>query len=553
MKLHTKTTVAALGALMMTLAPAIASAERVYFLVGVNHIYSIGPDRDLHLQDREEIEKKYADAVASDQAIFQKNVDGGADKDQESASLNHDLDQIAEERDQQLGSIFEDRTDLRDSHPELKIEGDGPYQVMGIEIHHEGETVVFDQYVVYAPWPGYVYVGAPYGGWEFERPYYPSVFISLYFGWHTNFYHGDRFYDGGFYGHGGRVHFAPRGFVRDFHSAYRPGRGYEHEVAMRHGGIYGGAHDLRRPGGFSGPRTAPGPRSPGGYGHAAPGASRAPGGYGHSQSEPAGRAPASPTISHGGYSHAATPSGGSSSTGGYGHAATGGNAAGGYSHAATPSGGSSSTGGYGHAATGGNAAGGYSHAATPSGGSSSTGGYGHAATGGNAAGGYSHAATPSGGSSSTGGYGHAATGGMAAGGYSHAATPSSGSSSTGGYGHSATGSSSSGGYNRYATPSSGSSSSGGYSRTSAPGSGSGSSGGFSRSSGGGSGSSSSSSGSSRSSGYSPSSTSSSRSSSGSGSSSSPSRSSAPSAPRSSSPAPRSSSPSSGSKGGSKKH
>ena len=236
----TKTFVIAAGALVIACTPSIASAERIYFLVGTRHIYRIGPNRDADLQARIEIEKTYADKVANDQEQFQKAIDGGADKDKESEALNADLDAIAEDRDKSLGEIYERTDGVRDDHPELKIEGDGPYQLMGINVRMEGETMVFVNYAVYAPWPGYVVVGEPYGGWAFGVVYEPGVFYGRYHGWHDHFYHGERFH-GGFYGHRGPVHFGPRGFVeRHGPSAGPRGKYGESKPAGGGSGKYGG-------------------------------------------------------------------------------------------------------------------------------------------------------------------------------------------------------------------------------------------------------------------------------------------------------------------------
>ena len=212
MKLLTKSLIALIGTMTLAMAPAMANAERVYFLVGVRHIYRIGLDRDANLQQRIEIEKDYADGVANDRDTFQKNVDDGADATKESDLLNDDLDRLADERDKKLGALFERADEMHDRHPELHIEGDGPYQVMGIDYHVEDRVEVFERFVVYAPWPGYVVVGRPYGGWVFGVEYGPTVFFGLYSGWHEHYYHGERFHDG-FYGHHGPVAFAPHGFI----------------------------------------------------------------------------------------------------------------------------------------------------------------------------------------------------------------------------------------------------------------------------------------------------------------------------------------------------
>jgi hypothetical protein len=230
MKCHIKPLIAIFAAVLGSLIPAAASAERVYFLVGVRHIYQIGPDRDLHLAEREEIEKNYADGVASDQDVFNKHVADGADSAKESDLLNSDLDALADARDSSLGTLFELRDDIRETHPDLRIQGDGPYQVMGIEMHMDGSAEVFDQYAVYAPWPGYVVVGGCYGGWNYGVWYDPGIFFNLYLGW-FNAWPGGRFY-GGFYGHSGRVVFSPHGFI-DHSAGARSGGAYSRSTLSR--------------------------------------------------------------------------------------------------------------------------------------------------------------------------------------------------------------------------------------------------------------------------------------------------------------------------------
>ncbi len=280
MKLNTKTIIAAAGALLFALAPALASAERMYFLVGVRHVYQIGNDPYVNVGPRETIEKAYADRVADDQNTFQQHIDAGADSATESNLLDQDLDDAAYDRDQQLGALFELRDDLRASHPELQIQGDGPYQVMGIDFHRSASAYIFTNFVVYAPWPGYVSVGGYYGGWVFGVSYQPGIFINLYSGWHRS-YGGGRFY-GGFYGSGGPVRFAPRGFVDRGWSNGRPGGSFRPSANRRPAGGYG------RNGGGTNHSTSPIGRNGGGinrttsgYGHGGSGTNRTTSGYGH--------------------------------------------------------------------------------------------------------------------------------------------------------------------------------------------------------------------------------------------------------------------------------
>ena len=265
MNILTKTMIAAAGAVVMAMAPATAHAERVYFLVGTRHIFRIGPSRDINLEQRIEIEKSYADGVAADRDTFQKNLDSGADREKESDLLNEDLDRLADERDNALGAMFERVDGMRERHPELRIDGDGPYQVMGIDFHYRNDVEVFERFVVYAPWPGYVIVDRPYGGWVWGIEYGPTVFFNLYFGWHDHYYHGERFV-GGFYGHRGPVHFQPHGFI-DRHTSVI--RGTEHG-SVRTGG-YGGRNNTYthsdHSGGYGRGTTTNGSGHTGGYGH----------------------------------------------------------------------------------------------------------------------------------------------------------------------------------------------------------------------------------------------------------------------------------------------
>ncbi len=277
MKLEPRKTALALGASLFLMTPALASAERIYFLVGTRHVYRIGPDRDANLTQREEIEKTYADGVAQDQNTFQDHLSKGANKDEESKELNQDLDRLADERDKSLGAIFELRDDIRQRHPELHIEGDGPYQVMGIDFHMHANVEVFDNFVVYAPWPGYVCIGAPYGGWAYGVVYTPGVFFNLYLGWHANVWGGERFY-GGFYGHAGRVDFHPVGF-HDYGRGFAHGGygGYGRAGGYAHFGTYVGgySHSYGRSASYSRPAN------PGGFGHGAYN-----GGYSHGAEKP---------------------------------------------------------------------------------------------------------------------------------------------------------------------------------------------------------------------------------------------------------------------------
>lgn len=182
----TKALILAAAALLLAAAPGVANAERVFFLVGTRHVYRIGTYQYAHLAERQQIEQNYADQVAADRDQYNKAIAGGADPSVETPDFNSALNDLAVQRDRQLGAIFELADYERVRHPELRIEGDGPYQVIGINFHWRGSFEVFDNFVVYAPWPGYVVVGRPYG-WSFGVVYSPFTFHHLYVGWYGGF------------------------------------------------------------------------------------------------------------------------------------------------------------------------------------------------------------------------------------------------------------------------------------------------------------------------------------------------------------------------------
>jgi len=206
MKRNTKTLIAALGATLFAIAPAVANAERVYLLVGSRHIYKIGTFEYANVEARQKIEQDYADQVAADQEQFNKAVADGANPAEEGANLNAALDELAIERDKELSEIYRNADYEMVRHPELRIEGDGPYQVMAINYHWLGSVEVFDDFRVYAPWNGYVVVDRPYG-WEYGRVYRPYEFRTVYSGWHGRWVAGGRYAFVGMYGRGGYIRY----------------------------------------------------------------------------------------------------------------------------------------------------------------------------------------------------------------------------------------------------------------------------------------------------------------------------------------------------------
>ncbi len=210
MNRYSKTLIAALGALAFTAVPAAANAERVFFLVGTRHVYRIGTSEYENVEARQKIEQDYADQVAADQEQFNKAVADGADAHAEGQNLNAALDDLAEERDKELGALYEQVDWERESHPELQIEGDGPYQVMGINFHMRGAVQVFESFNVFAPWPGYEVVERPYG-WEYGVAYTPAEFHQVYAGWYGSYVEAGRPVFIGIYGHEGPVRYEIHG------------------------------------------------------------------------------------------------------------------------------------------------------------------------------------------------------------------------------------------------------------------------------------------------------------------------------------------------------
>ena len=186
MKAQTKTLIAALGAVLFIAAPAVANAERVYFLVGTRHVYRVGNDEYARVDDRKVIEQNYADQVAKDQEEYDKLIQGGSTPEKEGPDFNKALEDLAAERDNQLGAIYEKADDEAVRHPELRVEGDGPYQVMGVEMHVRYQREVIESIIVDAPWQGYEVVERPYG-WEYGTVYAPTEFVRVYGGWHAQY------------------------------------------------------------------------------------------------------------------------------------------------------------------------------------------------------------------------------------------------------------------------------------------------------------------------------------------------------------------------------
>jgi len=242
MKQISKMLAAAMTVTMFSGLSAMANADRIYYLVGVRHVYRIGTDMYFQADARKQIEEDYAGEVSADNNHYQYQISNGGDVNQESGQLQSALNDLAVERDNKLGSLYAQSDDVRNGHPGFNITVDGPYQVIGVDYHNNNNVQVFDNYVPYAPWSGYSVVGPNPYGWSYGVSYTPGLFLSTYNGW----YGGWRGYGSpafvGFYGAGGpmvvaglsiNIGFGGGGF---YGAGYGGGMGFMFNAGL--GGMY---------------------------------------------------------------------------------------------------------------------------------------------------------------------------------------------------------------------------------------------------------------------------------------------------------------------------
>jgi hypothetical protein len=203
MNIITRMLIAPIVALTYFAMPATANADRVYYLVGVRHVYRIGTDKYFHATERQKIEQDYADEVSADNAHYQYQITHGGIDSTESPLLQSALQDLAAERETQLAALYEVDDSVRASHPSFNINVDGPYQVIGVDYHDQDNVQIWDNYTAYAPWPGYVSVGPNPYGWNYGYTYSPSLFIGAYNGWYGGWSGFGRPAFVGLYGYGG--------------------------------------------------------------------------------------------------------------------------------------------------------------------------------------------------------------------------------------------------------------------------------------------------------------------------------------------------------------
>ncbi len=160
-----------------------ARAMKMCVLVGPNHAYDIG-ETDTKSEQRAQIEKQYADEIAADLKLCDEAVANGDDSGQPEEKLKTDLEEAARSRDSQIANLYNSPQDIRDAHPELQVEGDGPYQVVEVTYHAQPkqQVPVFEEFVVVAPWSGYVSVDIPFG-WQYGQHYHRDDFRGRYSAW----------------------------------------------------------------------------------------------------------------------------------------------------------------------------------------------------------------------------------------------------------------------------------------------------------------------------------------------------------------------------------
>jgi hypothetical protein len=219
-----------LGVLALTVQ---AKAATFVYLVGIRHIYAVPAYPDVHQEDRQQIEEDYAASVAEAQKHYDADMasiheeeakDSGSihqnDRDAVQENLEKDLAEASDRREGALSQIYQTCDSVRVTHPEFKVDQDGPYKVVEVESAPTGE---YTNVVYYQPYPAYI-EPCPYG-WVWGQPYpFVSWGVQIRIGHNLWITLGSPFYEPMYYGGGVYVFDAP---VR-------------REVIIERGGWYGG-------------------------------------------------------------------------------------------------------------------------------------------------------------------------------------------------------------------------------------------------------------------------------------------------------------------------
>ena len=161
-----------------------AHASTEYYLVGLRHVYMFDVWPDPYQLDRQAIEEDYSGALSAAQQQYdtdmasirtEESQDNGSihqlDRDAVQQNLEQDIADAADTRDASLSQLYVECDYVRDAHPELAVDQDGPYQVMELEVDPDGE---FSQVVFHRPY--HLYLGPCPFGWTYGHGF---PFFSL--------------------------------------------------------------------------------------------------------------------------------------------------------------------------------------------------------------------------------------------------------------------------------------------------------------------------------------------------------------------------------------
>ena len=158
---------------------AKASASTEYYLVGLRHVYMFDVWPDPYKADRQGIEETYSGALLAAQQQYDNDMtsirseeaqDSGfihqVDRDAVQQNLEQDIADAADTRDDGLSQMYVQCDYVRETHPELQVDQDGPYQVISLEVDDDGEFV---QITFYRPYHNYL-EPCPFG-WIYGHGY----------------------------------------------------------------------------------------------------------------------------------------------------------------------------------------------------------------------------------------------------------------------------------------------------------------------------------------------------------------------------------------------
>ncbi len=156
-------------------------AMKLCLILGASHVYKVD-EKDAHQDQRKQIEQSYADAVAEKRDKYSHTLKSGSGHYPSEKQLKHDLEDLSAERERRLAELYPIADDLREKHPELKVETCGPCPVVQFSSRADGVPDPEEDFVVVEPWPGYEPQESPYG-WTYGRHYGPDEFQQEYQSW----------------------------------------------------------------------------------------------------------------------------------------------------------------------------------------------------------------------------------------------------------------------------------------------------------------------------------------------------------------------------------